>query len=305
MLVSGTIEIIRRPSNLDKLLAEIYHDFEEACTAKHIEFTLKKPELPEALVLNTDIEKLRKILSHLLDNAVKFTQKGSISFGYEKNEKAFEFFISDTGTGIRADALNVIFEAFMQADVSSTRGYEGSGLGLTIANGMVKLLGGNLWVDTERGKGSTFYFSLPVAENPVLSTRIPLPAPKEESLVKPLILVAEDDDSNYKYIEIVLQYASYQVIRAENGFEAVECCRNHPEVRLVLMDIKMPLMDGFEATRQIRSFMPVLPVIALTAHVTTEDESAAIIAGCTEYVTKPVSKTKLLEIIENSLTLNN
>jgi CheY-like chemotaxis protein len=238
----------------------------------------------------------------LLDNAFKFTLKGTIAFGYEIKDSEIEFIVSDTGSGIKTEALNIIFDAFMQADVSSTRGYEGSGLGLTIANGLVKILGGNLRIDTERGKGSKFYFTLPFSENPILTPQKIIDVPKpQEQLNKQLILVAEDDDSNFKYIEIVLLYASYQVLRAENGIEVVEICRNHPEISLVLMDIKMPLMDGFEATKQIRTFMPGLPIIALTAHVTPEDENNAIAAGCNEYVTKPVSKTKLLEIIEYTL----
>ncbi len=305
MLVSGTMEISRRPSNLDKLLKEISNDFSEISNSKGIEFKVVKPDLAEPLMLNTDIEKLRKILSHLLDNAFKFTQKGTISFGYEIKDTEFEFYVSDTGTGIKTNLLNVIFDAFMQADVSSTRGYEGSGLGLTIANGLVKLLGGNLRIDTERGKGSVFYFTLPFSENAILVTQKPVNNPKTaETENKPLILIAEDDDSNYKYIEIVLMYSSYRVMRAENGLEAVDYLRKNPDVSLVLMDIKMPLMDGFEATRQIRTFMPDIPIIALTAHVTAEDESLAISSGCNEYVTKPVSKAKLLEIIEDSLALN-
>jgi PAS domain S-box-containing protein len=304
MLVSGTMELVRRPSNLDKLIKEVYKDFAEMSINKGIELQIRKPQFEDPMILNTDIEKLRKIMSHLLDNAFKFTQKGLITFGYELKENDFEFFVSDTGTGIKTETMSVIFDAFMQADVSSTRGYEGSGLGLSIANGLVKLLGGNLWVDTERGRGSTFYFTIPFTANPILNIRKSIEPPKIQPSAKPLILIAEDDDSNYKYIEIVLLYASYNVIRAENGMEAVECCRNNPDVRLVLMDIKMPLMDGFEATRQIRKFMPGLPVIALTAHVTTEDENMAVASGCNEYVTKPVSKAKLLEIIEESLALN-
>ena len=305
MLVSGTMEISRRPSNLDRLIKEINNDFSEISTSKGIELKVRKPDLAEPIVLNTDIEKLRKIISHLLDNAFKFTQKGIISFGYKINDSEIEFSVSDTGTGIKPDALNIIFDAFMQADVSSTRGYEGSGLGLTIANGMVKLLGGNLRVNTERGAGSTFYFTLPFSENPLLTQQKVVDIPKQpEVLAKPLILVAEDDDSNYKYIEIVLLYSEYRVLRAENGIEAVEYVRKNPDVSLILMDIKMPMMDGFEATRQIRTFMPRLPIIALTAHVTAEDESQAITSGCNEYVTKPVSKAKLLSIIEDSLALN-
>lgn len=305
MLVSGTMEISRRPSNLDKLIKEINTEFTEISTTKNIELKVSKPEFNEPVILNTDIEKLRKIISHLLDNAFKFTQKGTITFGYEIKDSDIEFSVSDTGTGIKTDALHYIFDAFMQADVSSTRGYEGSGLGLTIANGLVKLLGGNLRIDTERGVGSTFYFTLPFSKNPLLTFPKVVEAPQQpETNTKPLILVAEDDDSNFKYIEIVLLYSAYRVIRAENGFEAVECIRNHPDVSLILMDIKMPVMDGFEAARQIRTFKPGLPIIALTAHVTAEDESQAIASGCNEYVTKPVSKAKLLEIIEDSLALN-
>lgn len=305
MLVSGTMEISRRPSNLDKLIKEISADFSEISATKGVELKISKPDLAEPVILNTDIEKLRKIISHLLDNAFKFTQKGFITLGYEITDSNLEFSIRDTGTGIKTDALHYIFDAFMQADVSSTRGYEGSGLGLTIANGLVKLLGGNLRIDSERGVGSTLYFTLPFLENPLLTTQKNMDVPKQAELNnKPLILVAEDDDSNYKYIEIVLLYSEYSVMRAENGIEAVECIRNHPEVSLVLMDIKMPMMDGFEATRQIRTFMPKLPIIALTAHVTPEDESLAISSGCNEYVTKPVSKAKLLEIIQDSLALN-
>ena len=305
MIVSETMEVSRRPSKIDKLIEEVYSKFRNVCEQKNLKLIIKKPSHEEPLVLKTDHDKLHKILNHLLDNALKFTSDGTIVLGYKLNEEEIEFFISDTGTGIKTEVLRIIFDAFMQADISPSRGYEGSGLGLAISKGMIKLLGGKIWVESEWGKGSTFHFTVPFSENPVLTARKEVPAIKTEPLVKPLILIAEDDDSNYKYTEIVLMYASYQVMRAENGFEAIELCRTHPDIRLILMDIKMPLMDGFEATRQIKSFMPDVPIVALTAHVTTEDENEAMAAGCNEYVTKPVSKAKLLEIISYSLTSNN
>ncbi len=301
LIVSGTMEISRRALNIDLLLEEIFEEFIDICEPKGIELKISRPIHQEALKINTDNLKLHKILAHLIDNAVKFTQKGLITFGYELTDTDIQFFISDTGSGIQPEVLDVIFDAFMQADVSPTRGYEGSGLGLTISHGMVKLLGGKMWVDSASEQGSTFYFTLPLRENPVISVLKAPEIPKPRTSDKPLILIAEDDDSNYKYIEIVLQYASYNVIRAENGYEAVECCHKYPELSLVLMDIKMPMLDGFEATRQIRTFRPDLPVIALTAHVTAEDRNAAMASGCNEYITKPVSKTTLLEIIENSI----
>jgi len=304
LIVSGTMEMSKRPSNINKLFDDIYNEYIDLCKLKCIDLKCIKPENSEDLILHTDIEKLRKTLTHLLDNAIKFTSLGSITYGYKLKDNCFEFFISDTGTGINPESLTTIFSAFMQGDVSSTRGYEGSGLGLTIANGLVNLLGGKLMVNSEKGNGSTFHFTIPLADNPIISPKPVTETPKHAA-EKMSILVAEDDDSNYKYIEIVLQYASYHVIRAENGIEAIECCRQHDDIQLVLMDIKMPLMDGFEATRQIRSFLPNLPIIALTAHVTPEDEKAAIDAGCNEYVTKPVSKAKLLEIIEYTLATKN
>jgi len=302
MLVSGTMELSRRPSNIDKLLDEVHNDFIESCAVKGLELHLSKSSTDESLVLRTDNEKLRKILAHLLDNAVKFTRKGGISFGCSTTENSALFFVKDTGTGIKAESLNIIFDAFMSADVSTTRGYEGSGLGLTIANEMVKLLGGKLWVESENGKGSTFFVELPFLENQVIKPQSIMEKNSTSSDIKPLILVAEDDDSNFKYTEIVLQNASYVVVRAENGREAVNACKTMPDIALVLMDIKMPILDGFEAAKQIKRFLPNLPIIALTAHVTTEDENMAYASGCSDYITKPVSKARLIEIIGKSLS---
>jgi PAS domain S-box-containing protein len=301
LLVTGTMEISKRPSNIDSLLSEIYTEFADACKQKTVELIISKPSDQDSLILKTDSDKIRKVVNHLLDNAVKFIETGAITFGYAHQGGDIVFFVKDTGPGIMPENISKIYDAFMTFEPDTTHRRDGSGLGLTIAFGLVKLLGGKIWVESKNGFGATFYFSIPVSENPIIQTRVVSKAQKVESGSPPLVLIAEDDDSNFKYTEIVLQYASYKVMRAENGNEAVECCRNHPEIRVVLMDIKMPLMDGFEATKQIREFRPDLPIIALTAHVTTEDENKAFTAGCTEYITKPVSKAKLIDIIKTSL----
>ena len=301
LIVSGTMEISKRPTNIDHLLSEIHSEFIDACKQKDVELIISKPDNQDALVLKSDSDKIHKIAGHLLENAVKFIETGSITFGYEKQDYDIEFFVKDTGPGIKPENINEIYNAFMSAEVDTTQRHDGSGLGLTIAYGMVQLLGGKLWVESRNGFGATFYFSLPFSENPVILTKAVTETHKTDNSTAPLILIAEDDDSNYKYTEIVLQYASYKVIRAENGADAIDCCRKHPEIKVVLMDIKMPMMDGFEATKQIRAFRPDLPIIALTAHVTTEDENKAFAAGCTDYITKPVSKAKLLEIIKTSV----
>ncbi|MFZ4546872.1 MAG: response regulator [Bacteroidales bacterium] len=301
LIVTGTMEISKRPTNIDHLLSEIYTEFADACKQKNVELTISKPIDQDVLILKSDSDKIRKVAYHLLDNAVKFIETGTITFGYEHIANDIVFFVKDTGPGIMPENIGKIYDAFMSHEPDTTHRHDGSGLGLTIAFGMVQLLGGKIWVESKGGSGAIFYFSLPVSENPIIPARIVTEAQKVESGLPPLVLIAEDDDSNFKYTEIVLQYASYKVMRAENGVEAVECCRNHPEIRVVLMDIKMPMMDGFEATKQIRKFRPDLPIIALTAHVTTEDENKAFTAGCTDYITKPVSKAKLIEIIKTSV----
>jgi PAS domain S-box-containing protein len=301
LLVTGTMETSKRPINIDQLLLEIYGEFSDPCKQKNIELVLDKPTQKDALILKTDSDKIHKIAAHLLDNAVKYIETGSITIGYERKDDDIVFFVKDTGPGIKPENIGKIYDAFMSFEPNTTKRQEGSGLGLAIAFGMVGLLGGKIWVESKNGFGATFYFSLPFSENPIIPVKPVSETQKAESASTPLILIAEDDDSNFKYTEIVLQYASYKVMRAENGAEAVTCCRNHPEIRVVLMDIKMPMVDGFEATKQIRVFRPDLPIIALTAHVTSEDENKAFAAGCTDYITKPVSKAKLIEIIKTSV----
>lgn len=308
MIVSGNIEISRRATKVEPLLNEVYNDYLELAEHKGIDLRLETIAIDSDLTVNTDQEKLRKIIAHLVDNALKFTKKGLITIGASLTNNDIEFYVKDTGIGITPEARKIIFNAFMQADISATRGYEGSGLGLTIAHGLTTLLGGSLNVDSEVGSGSTFYVTLPISQNNLLVKDLQIKQTEEKPEEKPLILVAEDDDSNFKYIEIVLKYASFEILRAENGLEAIELCKNNSNIKLILMDIKMPIMDGFEATKNIRTFLPNLPVIALTAYVTAEDENAAFASGCNEYITKPVSKNRLLEIIHSAiygkLTLN-
>ena len=190
-----------------------------------------------------------------------------------------------------------IFDFFMQADLSTTRGFEGSGLGLSIARGYVKILGGELWVESVNNQGSTFYFTIPDIDAASAGDKSPEPVQQSE----PVVLIAEDDDSNFRYIEVVLKKSSYKVLRAINGYETLEICRKNPDVKILLMDLKMPGMDGFEATRQIRQFLPELPIVVLSAYISLADEEAARSAGCNDYITKPVSKAKLLETLDRLL----
>jgi PAS domain S-box-containing protein len=304
LLVSGNMEVRKSAFFLNNLLQEISDKFSAPCEAANIKLKIQKPELHADLQINSDTELLMKVFSHLIDNALKFTQQGEITFGYIKKDKALEFFVNDTGVGIEPEKTKQIFDYFMQADVSHTRRYEGSGLGLSISGEMVKLLGGHIHVKSAVDKGSSFYFSLPL--DIIISG-----LEKDDSKIKqaewkskPVILVAEDDDFNYKYLEIVLKRENYFVLHAANGSEAVDICHSNPEVNLILMDMKMPVMGGLEATRRIKAVFPDLPIIALTAFVSARDESEALDAGCIEFLTKPVNKPRLLASLQKHLGIS-
>lgn len=293
MIVSGLTEINKRSFLLSKFINKIRKHVVASCESRNLRLDIVFNFPERNIEIMTDEDLLSKIFYHLTDNAVKFTKKGSITVGYELKPGFHTFSVSDTGSGISEELLTVIFDVFRQADLSISRGYEGSGLGLSIARGFVKLLGGDLWVKSEINQGSTFWFTIPAeAIKPDL---VEIPAKGNGEL--PLVVVAEDDDSNYKYLEIVLKKASFKVLRARNGFETVELCREHPNISLLITDMKMPGMDGLESTRKVREQLPVLPVIALSGLISSNDEQAALDAGCNEYMVKPVSKAKLLEAI--------
>ena len=294
LIVSGLTDINIRPFSLRKFLHNINTQTVEICHSLNLHIDIINSTPAEEIEIITDQELLHKIFSHLIDNAIKFTKKGSITIGYNLKAGFHQFSVSDTGTGISPDSLSAIFEIFRQADLSASRGYEGSGLGLSIAMGFIRLLGGEIWVESAINEGSTFFFTVPA------ETSVPIVTESLQKSSQPaqrVILVAEDDDSSYKYLEIVLKKASFKVLRARNGFETVELCCNHPEISALITDMKMPGMDGLESTRQLRAILPELPIIALSGLISSADEEAALSAGCDFYIVKPISKFKLLETI--------
>jgi PAS domain S-box-containing protein len=303
MIVSGLTEINERPFRINKFLEKINDKTIELCKLRNqlLQVTRSFPETDIQII--TDEGLLDKVFTHLIDNALKFTDTGSISIGYEYKPGFHQFSISDTGRGISDESLSAIFEVFRQADSSTSRGYEGSGLGLSIARGFIKLLGGDIWVESKINEGSTFFFTIPEKATTSTPASESTSAKSNSQKTQPVILVAEDDDSNYKYLEIVLKKASFKVLRATNGFDTVEICRSHPEISILLTDLKMPGMDGFEATRQIKKILPNLPIIVLSAFVSSIDENVALAAGCNAYIVKPVSKGTLLETIGKFLKL--
>ena len=252
-------------------------------------------------IIKTDNVKVFGILTNLVRNAIKFTYKGSIEFGYEKKGEYLEFFVKDTGIGIPEIQKELIFERFRQGSESHNRGYEGSGLGLSICKSYVEMLSGRIWVESEEGKGSTFYFTIPynpVSEETHTIENVIFTENKEVQIKKLKILIVEDDEISYSLLSRVVQKISKEVLHAITGVEAVEVCRKNPDIDLVLMDIRMPEMNGNEATRQIRQFNKDLIIIAQTAYGFSSDSEMAIVAGCNDYISKPINKTLLYELIK-------
>jgi len=297
LIASGNMEMKCKSFDLHPVLHQLCEDFQPLCTIKNLELHLQIPGKAKPIKLLADAELFGKALSHLLDNAVKFTKKGKITFGYSEQPGALEFFVKDTGTGIRKEAQSRIFESFMQEELSHIRGYEGSGLGLSIAQGIIQLLNGDMRLKSEKGVGSTFSFTIPyegakeeVSKPESVIAEVPVHG-------NPVILVAEDDESNLFYLETILEKTGVGFIPVMNGKEAVAQCRKHPEISLVLMDLKMPVMDGFEAAREIKSFRNTLTIIALTAFAMRGDEMKALEAGCDDYLAKPVDKNSLMNVL--------
>ncbi len=216
------------------------------------------------------------------------------------------FYVKDTGCGIPAHRQYAVFDRFVQADLSVTRKKNGSGLGLSIAKAYVEMLGGSIWFDSEEGLGSTFYFSIPY--KPAQSkTFITKPEQNTELTIEETIkiLIAEDDDTSYKYLECILQNSNIILKRALNGEEAHKIAIEDADISLILMDIRMPGMDGIEATKKIREFNHKVPIIAQTAYALESDRINAILSGCDDYISKPVNRKKLIRLIKHHLGLEN
>ncbi|WP_291099401.1 MULTISPECIES: hybrid sensor histidine kinase/response regulator [unclassified Flavobacterium] len=303
---AGLMEVNLTESNGNEQIEYIYTFFKPEVEGKGMQFSYRHGMLSSESIIKTDREKLYAILTNLIKNAIKYTNKGAIEFGYDyvvemHGRASLQFFVKDTGIGIPKDRQGAIFERFIQADISDKHSYQGAGLGLSISKAYVEMLGGRIWVESEEGKGSTFYFTIPYNTEPEEKNVVGkvVPAQDEENQIKDLkILIAEDDEASEMLISITFKEFSKEILKARNGFEAVEVCRNNPDTDLILMDIQMPVMNGHEATRQIRQFNKDIVIIAQTAFGLSGDREKAIAAGCNDYIAKPINRAELLALIQ-------
>jgi len=303
---SGQMNICMTNCNINNEIRDLYFFFKPEVEGKGLKFSFINSLNSNDTVIKTDCEKVHAILTNLVKNAIKFTKEGSIEFGYTKKGIFLEFFVKDTGVGISSEMKKVVFERFRQGSESLTRNYEGAGLGLSISKSYVEMLGGKIWVEDNHDShqfinGSIFYFTIPYdsenAEMHIVNNFVSKDEREYQSR-NLKILIAEDDESSVTLISRMVIMLSKDVIIARTGIEAVEACRSDPEIDLVLMDIQMPVLDGYEATKQIRQFNSHLVIIAETAFALMGEKERAIEAGCNDYISKPIRKDELLAIIK-------
>jgi signal transduction histidine kinase/CheY-like chemotaxis protein len=293
---AGQVKIVTELVDINKLIKEIYLIYKKSVDLKKINLTCTSEQSNVLIQTMSDENRIKQVLCNLLNNAIKFTEEGEIDFGYKAKEKFIEFYVRDTGIGIAPENISLIFERFRQVEASHSRFFSGIGLGLSISKGLIEKMGGTIWASSEQGKGATFFFTIPYIQNTNIIDK-PDRSVRTHSSVKwdnKIIMIVEDDQDNYAYIEKILSTTNVRIIHSWNGKDAVEKVKSHPEISLVLMDFKMPVMDGYEATGNIKALRPELPVIGHSAYALSHDITRALNAGCDEYISKPLLQKDLL-----------
>jgi len=312
-LEAGQLRIDIQPVKVNEVLNELFDHFNELrnkMKKAHIEFRF--PQYRSSIIeLMTDALRFRQIMSNLLNNALKFTESGFVEMGYMQGvpesapagvpDQSLTFYVKDTGVGIPKEKLSMIFDRFRQVYDSHSRLFGGTGLGLTISKNFAELLGGRLWVDSEPGKGTTFFVALPAKSVDTMDEHEEkefIDDPKEFNGEGLHILIVEDEPSSAMFLQAIVEKLGAQVILAENGEQAIEICTAEPKIDLVFMDLRMPVMDGFEATRIIKSKFPEMPVIAQTAFAMPEEIERSLKIGCNDHITKPLRPSEVLSAIK-------
>jgi len=301
---SGELSIADGICDINALFSDLFVSFNEIKSQKkkaHLELYINNPLNHKKILLKTDPFRLRQVLVNLLNNAIKFTDSGHIEYGLKENDDILIFYVKDTGIGFDNSHINEIFKRFRKIDDEKTRLYRGAGLGLAISQDIVTLLGGKFHVESEPGEGSVFSFSLPK----ILAEKQDFPDKKDDSsktdldLMGKTVLIAEDEPNNFKFLNQLLQKYNATIIWARDGQEAINQVERQ-KTDLILMDIKMPVLDGFEATKRIKEQYPEMIIIAQTAYASTEVMRKCKTAGCDYFVSKPIKKSELISTLKQA-----
>ena len=292
-----------QPFDLDEFIQQIFLSYEKLYSNEKVAFKLVKPEQQIKKQIISDKVKLGEVVTNLLNNSYKFTEEGFVILDYEVDEKSnrINFSVKDSGIGIPKAFQENIFKRFSKINAKGISANEGLGLGLAISKAYVDMLGGKINFTSQEGVGSTFFVSIPLNyanENETKKEIVPEIKVNTNLGKEEIILVAEDDNINFLLIENILKSYNFKIIRAKDGVEAVEFCKTNQEIDLVLMDIKMPNLDGYEAFTEIRKINPTIPIIAQTSYSFEEELDKIKKLGFNNFISKPIQKQKLLELIK-------
>ncbi|MDP2069339.1 MAG: PAS domain S-box protein [Lutibacter sp.] len=304
---AGLMQVDIKELNIEEPIKYIHTFFKPEFEKKGLQFFVKNNTNEKEIIIKTDREKIYAILTNLIKNAIKYTNEGMIVLSYDKKGDFLEFSVKDTGIGIPKDRQEAIFERFIQADISDKMARQGAGLGLSITKAYVEMLGGKIWVESEdehsvidKKGGSTFYFTIPCNTGPIIKTdgqKTKFTKTIENTVEKLKILIAEDDEASSLYLSMLVEEISSEILFANDGLEAVEIYKNNPAIDLILMDLQMPHLNGYEATIQIRQLNKNVIIIAQTAFALSYDRQKAIDAGCNDYISKPILKAGFNKLI--------
>jgi len=301
ILETKQVKVVEEQLCLNDVLLELFSIFDIKAKENKTPLFVIKNLSDEKSTIFTDKTKLYKIVSNLLENALKFTNNGFIEFGYQLKGEEIEIYVKDTGIGIELEKQEIIFERFSQAEKDLSKKVGGLGLGLSIVKENIELLGGEIRVESNVGVGSSFFVTIPY--KPVLKN---IKAKETES--KCTILIAEDEEINYLYLETMINVIlklNCNILHAKNGEEAVDICKSNQNIDFVFMDLKMPVMCGYEATKKIKELYPDLVIVAQTAYSTVNEKEEALLAGCDDFISKPISPETFSIIINKYFKSNS
>lgn len=307
---AGQLRIFKQDCFVNQTFIELYESFYETHLKgnPNVELLTEMETTDQDLSIYTDPYRFKQIMNNLIGNALKFTDQGYVKFGYHieptGNEGFIRFFVQDTGIGLSKQEQDEVFEQFRKIDAKQKdKLYRGAGLGLAISKNLINELGGEIWIESEPGLGSTFYFTLPYIKTNKKFQQLESPSTTYDWKDK-TILIAEDEDSNIMMITMLLQKTNINIIHVKNGKDAIQKCKEFRFINTVLMDIKMPKINGLDATKEIRRFNKEIPIIAFTAYAMPADQDKAYKAGCTDFIAKPIKTDVLLQKLDHYLKMN-
>lgn len=301
---SGQAKIEKKEFNPHPILEFLYDHYTNEIVKREIEniiLVYSNENRDDDIIINTDPSRLKQILSILIDNALKFTEKGKIEFGFTyPKQNEIQFYVRDTGIGIDEKYHNLIFERFRQIDEGTTKKYGGSGIGLSVAKNLVELLGGKIFLDSSPGRGTTFYFNLPYKSEK--GAKNEFVQPNQFNWKDKVILIAEDKKINFEILQETLIPTNAELLWAKNGEEAVNLVKTNNHIDVILLDIQMPVMDGYECAKRIKEMTREIPIVAQTAYSLQQDANKCFEAGCDDYIAKPISLDQFLVKLQKYLS---